>query len=940
MLLGKAIKKINKKYKQFKFKGIKFNSKDCKPNDIFFAIKGNKFDGNFYINKAIDNGAKIIVSNLNYEGINTHKILFIKSKNPRKLLAEVSNNLYSKKPENIIAVTGTNGKTSITNFYYQILSLNKKKVAAIGTLGVLCKKFNLKTDKTTLDPVNIHKILNKLKKLKINNVILEASSHGLKQNRLDKIKFKTAIFTNLSRDHLDYHKSYKDYLNSKLILFKKLLINRGNIIFDEKIIQAKQLYNISKRKNLKKYSFGNKNSFINIINIKKINDQKEIFFSIKKKVYSFKTSLIGKIQVKNLIFAIGAAILSNLKISDILKVIKKIKPINGRLEKIGNIKNSSKVILDYAHTPDALKTTLLNIREEYPLSKISLVFGCGGDRDKDKRSIMGKIANKYSDSIFITDDNPRNENPNNIRNQIKKSISKYKLFEIPSRSEAISTAIKKLKSGDVLIVAGKGHENYQEYKKRKIFSDKYEILKAIKIKNINLSKSLKTNILNENFKTNLLNKKIFINNASINSKNIKKNSIFLGIKGKKFDGNLYGDEAIKNNAILAITNKRSKNSKIIYHDSPLKLFNKLSFNFRKSLNANNIVITGSAGKTSVKDLTGFCFNKLSKTYFSKNSYNNKYGVPLTIYNTPQSTKFCVLEVGMNKKGEIDNLTKLIRPNLGLITNISYAHIENFKNLNQIAEAKSEIINNIVSDGTMVLNMDDKYYKYFLKKSKLRNLKVITFSKKNKKADIIFLNQKRINNKFLLNFKIYKKEKSFLVSKKILNYKENILASLGILTNYFNIEKLNNDLFFNFNIPKGRGSIINHKRGSKKITIIDESYNSNPLSLKFALHKFDEKFTDKNRKYVLIGNMLELGKYSKKLHEEIAKSLNNSQINKIFTYGKLTKHTFNKLKPQIRGKILNNKMDILNLINKELPNNSHLMVKGSNSTGLNKILKNL
>ena len=170
---------------------------------------------------------------------------------------------------------------------------------------------------------------------------------------------------------------------------------------------------------------------------------------------------------------------------------------------------------------------------------------------------MGKIANKYSDSIFITDDNPRNENPNNIRNQIKKLISKYKLFEIPSRSEAISTAIKKLKSGDVLIVAGKGHENYQEYKKRKIFSDKYEILKAIKIKNINLSKSLKTNILNENFKTNLLNKKIFINNASINSKNIKKNSIFLGIKGKKFDGNLYGDEAIKNNAILAITNKRS-----------------------------------------------------------------------------------------------------------------------------------------------------------------------------------------------------------------------------------------------------------------------------------------------------------------------------------------------------------------------------------------------
>ena len=940
MLLGKVFKNINQKYKSIKFKNIRFNSKECKSNDIFFAISGNKLNGNDYINNAINNGAKIIVSNLRFKGFNKNKILFIHNKNPRKLLSEVASRFYKSKPKNIIAVTGTNGKTSIANFYYQILTLNNKKVAAIGTLGVLSRIFNLKTNNTTIDPLNIHKILNKLKEHKIDNVILEASSHGLKQYRLNGINFNTALFTNLSRDHIDYHKTFKDYLNSKLILFNSLLNNKGNIIFDDKITQAKQLNNISKKRKLKKYNFGTNKSFINILNIKKINNQKKIYFSFNNKSYSFKTSIIGKVQIKNLMFAIVAAYLSKIKIADILKAIKKIKPINGRLEKIGNIKNKSNVILDYAHTPDALKTAILNAREDYPLSKISLVFGCGGNRDKDKRPIMGAIANKYCDTLYLTDDNPRLENPSLIRNQIKKGIKKNKIIEIPSRSKAISKAIHELNSGDILIVAGKGHENYQEYKKIKFFSDRSEILKAIKKKNLNLSKSIKTNILRENLRKININKNVYINSASINSKKVNKNSIFIGIKGKKFDGNLYASEAIRNNAILAISDKKSKNSKIIFQQNPLKVFNKISLIFRKTLDANNIAITGSAGKTSVKELTGFCLNKLSKTYFSKNSFNNKYGVPLSIFNTPQSTKFTVLEVGMNKKGEINRLTKLIKPNLGLITNISYAHIDNFINLNQIAQAKGEIINNIISGGTMVINRDDRYYKYFLKKAENRKLKIITFSKNNQNADVVFLNQKKSKKNYLINIKIKDRKKSFLISKDLFNYKENILASISVIINYFDIEKLNRNLFLGFNIPKSRGSVINYKKRSKKLTIIDESYNSNPLSFKFALERFDSTYKENNKKFLLIGNMLELGKYSKNLHMKIAKYINKSKISKTYVYGKLTKHTFNKLKPQIRGKILNNNMDILNLINKDLPNNSFLMVKGSNSTGLNKIIQNL
>ena len=941
MLLGEIFKNINKKYKKIKFKDIKFNSKDCKSNDIFFAIKGSNEDGKKYINDAIKNGAKVIVSSLKINKSKKKNILFIHNKNPRKLLSVISSRIYKSKPNNIIAVTGTNGKTSVANFYKQILNLNNVKVASIGTLGVSSRNFNLKPSNTTLDSVSIHKVLHKLKKLKINNVILEASSHGLHQHRLNNINFKTAIFTNLTKEHLDYHKNIKNYLNAKLYLFKKLLNLKGNIIFDETSNQSKQLDTITKKRRLKKYTFGSPRSFVKIIKIQKINNQNQIDFNLNNKNYSFKTSLLGKIQIKNLMFAIIAAYLSKLKINKILKSIQKIKPINGRLENIGNLKNNSKVILDYAHTPNALQTVISNIKEEFPLSKISLVFGCGGNRDKNKRSEMGIIAKKYCENIYLTDDNPRSENPKFIRGQIKKGLKNKKFFEISSRSKAISIAIDKLNSGDVLIVAGKGHENYQEFKKKIIFfSDKLEILKSVFNKNKNLSKSIKNNILKEILNSKIINKKRSIKLVSINSKEVKKNSIFIGIKGKKYNGNNFANEAIKNGAILAVANKKYKNSKIIYKKEPLRFLNKISSIYRKSLNANTIAITGSAGKTSVKELTGFCLSKLEKTYFSKKSFNNKFGVPLSLFNTPEKTKFAVLEVGMDKRGEIDYLTKLIRPNLGLITNISYAHIENFSNLNQIAKAKGEIINNINCSGTMILNMDDKYFKYFYGKSKKRGLKVLTFSKKKSAADVTFLSEVKYKNNFLFRLKLKGIFKTFIIPEELSSYKENILASLSIIINFFEIKKLRKNLFLGFCVPKSRGSIINYKTKSKKLTIIDESYNSNPLSFKFALERFNSLNSKKNKKFLLIGNMLELGKYSKKLHIKIAEYVNNSKVNKTYVYGNYTKHTFNKLKPQIRGKILNNNMDIYNLINKDLPNNSFLMVKGSNSTGLNKIIQKI
>ena len=243
MLLGDYFQNIQDSYKNVFFSGISFDSNQIKKNYIFFAIKGNKIDGNSFISSAISNGAKIIITEKKISRLK-NGILFIQSNNIRKLLAEISFKINSKIPSNIVAVTGTNGKSSIADFYYQILNLNNKKVASIGTLGIKSKKFKKNLSNTTIDPIQLSKILSNLKKQNINNVIMEASSHGLSQNRLDGLSFNTGIFTNLSQDHLDYHKNIKDYLKAKLYLFEKLIKKNGNIITDEKISQFKKIKKI------------------------------------------------------------------------------------------------------------------------------------------------------------------------------------------------------------------------------------------------------------------------------------------------------------------------------------------------------------------------------------------------------------------------------------------------------------------------------------------------------------------------------------------------------------------------------------------------------------------------------------------------------------------------------------------------------------------------
>ena len=936
MIIGNFIKRIELKYRNHYFSGICFNSSKCKKDNIFFAIKGTKIDGNKFINHAIQNGAKIIISNQKFEGIKKN-ILYLRSYNVRKSLSEFAYTIYKSKPKNIIAVTGTNGKSSVADFYFQILRLNKKKVASIGTLGIKTQNYIQKVSNTTIDSITLSTILNKLKKEKIDNVILEASSHGLKQNRLDGLKFRTGIFTNLSHDHLDYHKTLSEYFKSKMYLFEKLLIKNANIVTDLEISEYKKIKEIALRKKFNIETISNKNGNIEMVSHEYQNNKQIVKIRYRKNIYKFETRLIGRVQIKNILMAMIAATKSSLSFKKIVNTIKSLKPVSGRLEQIGIIKNNSKVILDYAHSPDALEVSLKSLKEQFKNKKITIVFGCGGDRDKTKRQIMGKIANQYCDRIYLTDDNPRYENPKTIRTSIRKNINKSKIYETSNRAKAIKKAIFDLKTGDILLVAGKGHEKIQEYKEhKKLFSDQQQILKNITIKNKTLSSNLKLNILKELSNSNSISSKLEINNASINSKKIKKNNIFFAIKGKSKDGNLFVKEAFVKGASLAVVNNQKQSKKKIVVKDTLKFLTEASSILRENLSSKIISITGSCGKTSLKELTGSSLNKISKATYSPKSFNNKYGVPLSLFNLNKNDAFGILEVGMDKKGEIDYLSKIIKPDVGVITNISYAHIKNFKNIKQIALAKSEIINNIKDDGYLILNRDDEFYNFHKKIGLRRNLKILSFSTKNKRATTNLDSISQEKSKYKIYININKKKKYFYLNTFFENDLKNLLATITIISIFKDIHKLDENIFYDHKVINGRGDIVKVKLFKKLFYLVDESYNSNPLSLKSALINFDMIKIDNSRKHLVLGDMLELGKYSKKLHIEIGKNINKTSLKNVNVIGNHVKWTFNNLNKNRRGLVFKKKSQIIDLIKNNLNNNDYLMIKGSNSTGLNSL----
>lgn len=457
--------------------GISDDSRSVKKGHLFVAISGSKENGKNYIEHAIKQGAKFIVIDKKSKLKTQHSgIEYIQVDNPRAYLSKISSLFYKNQPENIVAVTGTNGKTSVAYFFQQICNLLGHKSASIGTLGVTTseKENKLKTTSslTSPMPIKLHKILKELYDQSYTHVAIESSSHGIHQNRLDNVKFKAAGFTNLSQDHLDYHLTLQKYFDAKLRLFSGVLETGSYAVLNADIKEFELIKKTCEERSIKVIEYGRKGKDLQVKSISLDHWRVKIF----DKEYLLRLSLRGEFQLYNILCSVGLAIACGLSTHDIVGVLDKVTAAKGRLELVTEY-NGANIYVDYAHTPDSLQTVLLTLRTICK-GKLHVLFGCGGERDAKKRPMMGKIANRYADKIIVTEDNPRGEDPAIIRKHIMKACPKG--IEIEGRAKAIKYAIKNLKPNDILVIAGKGHENYQLILGKKIyFSDFDEVKKML-----------------------------------------------------------------------------------------------------------------------------------------------------------------------------------------------------------------------------------------------------------------------------------------------------------------------------------------------------------------------------------------------------------------------------------------------------------------------------
>ncbi len=458
--LKDKFKNIEDHFKEIEINGISNNSKNIKKKFIFFAFTGNKTNGNLYINEARRNGATIVIS----QEEKGKDVIKLTNKDYFKIYSHLCSSFYNKKPKNIIAVTGTNGKTSVTDFCRQIWSFYGLKSASIGTLGIrdTSEQYYHKTrnNLTTLDSSELNKQLSKLYDKQISYVALEASSHGINQNRLDGINFNGAVFTNLSHDHLDYHKNMENYFSAKMKLFTEHLKDGTCVSINLDDQYGMKLYNKIKTKNFKFVNFGfNEKCELKLIKIKKIEKIWQLEILYKNKLYKTDIGLVGHFQIYNALAAASICLGLGLKQDSIFKSLSYLQTVPGRMQIVNHPLCKATIIVDYAHTPNALENAILAVKKMNVSGNIYTLFGCGGERDHGKRSKMGEVAFKNSDFTIITDDNPRTEDPSLIRKSIINN--NQKAIEIPGRDVAIKKAISFLKDDDVLIIAGKGHEQTQ-----------------------------------------------------------------------------------------------------------------------------------------------------------------------------------------------------------------------------------------------------------------------------------------------------------------------------------------------------------------------------------------------------------------------------------------------------------------------------------------------
>ena len=439
--------------------GLTCDSRQVEPGFLFAALPGTRADGRAYIDDAVTRGAVAVLAPSGTDiAASSPPPALLTAVNPRRQYALMAANFFEVQPDLVAAVTGTNGKTSVVTFLRQIWAKLGRKAASAGTLGVSAPGFENRISLTTPDPADLHRNLRDLKRFGIERLALEASSHGLQQHRLDGVRVALAAFTNLTRDHLDYHRDMDGYLAAKMRLFTDIVAADGAAVVNADSDYGAAVAAACRKCGMKVTTYGRAGDAVRLADSQPLAAGQKLSLTAGGAHHAVNLPLVGAFQASNAICALAMAIASGEDPAAAVDCLATLTGAPGRVQPAGRHPNGAAVFVDYAHTPDALANVLGALRP-HAKGRLHVVFGCGGDRDPGKRPQMGDIARRLADVVIVTDDNPRSEDAATIRRQILAACPDAR--DIGDRAEAIREAVKGLAAGDLLVVAGKGHERGQ-----------------------------------------------------------------------------------------------------------------------------------------------------------------------------------------------------------------------------------------------------------------------------------------------------------------------------------------------------------------------------------------------------------------------------------------------------------------------------------------------
>ena len=862
-----------------KIADIVHDSREVTEGTLFVAIEGLHVDGHSFIAQAVEKGACAILTEREIE-IPEGAAAVLRVPNLAAALEVIVPFFhdYPSRKMRIIGITGTNGKTTTSYMTRAILREAGYKVGLIGTIQILVEDEALPIHNTTPDVVVLERTLAYMARRGMDFVVMEVSSHALDQNRVAGIEFDTAVFTNLTQDHLDYHKTLENYKRAKARLFdlvsrkgakagKTAVVNDDDAAGETMLAHAKCAHLTYAVK---------KEAALRAENIRVHARGMELTLAGTFGRMDLSLGVTGIFNVYNVMSAVGAALAERIAPEAIKRALEAFKSVPGRFELV-DAGQAFSIIVDYAHTPDGLEN-ILNTAREIAAGRILTVFGCGGDRDRTKRPIMGRIAAALSDVVLVTSDNPRTEDPARILDEVEvgvlEKIGDKRHEKIADRRTAIVRAVALAEKDDIVIIAGKGHENYQILKDKTIHFDDKEVAReavAAREKSYVMRFSLADVERAAKVEAVRTAADIAFSDIVTDTRKIAAGSLFVALQGERFDGADFAAQAVEKGAagVLVAADtpeaKLPKTGVVLKAKDTLLAYQQIAAAWRRKFSIPVVAITGSNGKTTTKDLTAAVLGARLLVQKTAANYNNEIGLPLTLLGLRAAHEAAVVEIGMRGLGQIAALAPLAAPTVAIVTNVGEVHMELLGSIENIAKAKAELVEAVESGGTVILNADDARVLAMREKAKA-GVRVVTFGL-SRDADVraVAVGKAEGGMRFMLE---WKNERGRLERHELflpMPGRHNVSNALAAITAARVLGLSLVDVRRGLAVPpaqKMRFAV--EKCGA--YTFVNDAYNASPTSTRASLKTLAEMFA--GRKIAVLGDMLELGSASKSGHASV------------------------------------------------------------------------